>query len=70
MEEHIDFDRLREDLKIQLEAAYFGGGFGGAMVDRGRLDYCSIATLCEIALQYGINPEDYRTRSKGPRRGR
>ena len=51
----IDVDKLREDLKQECYGAYFGGGFGGALVSSFDVEKASPDKLVEIAHQQGIN---------------
>ena len=37
----IDVDALREDMKNECLGAFFGGGFGGALVEAGDIDRLS-----------------------------
>ncbi len=61
----IDFDRLREDLIRELEAAYFGGGIGSALIDRTKAEFCSNEELISIALRYGFRLENYVVSENG-----
>jgi hypothetical protein len=51
----IDIEKLREDLKQECYGAYFGGGFGGAMISSFDIEKASPDKLVEIARQMGIN---------------
>ena len=55
----IDFERLREDLAEDSYGAFFGGGFGGALVEAGDIECASDDELIRIARSKGIDLEDY-----------
>ena len=55
----IDYEALREDLKQELYGAAFCGGFGGALMEAGDVDYASPDELLRMARNNGIDPEDY-----------
>ena len=55
----IDIERLREDLRNECMGAYFGGGFGGALVQSFDVDSASPAKLIAMAREMGIDIELY-----------
>ncbi len=55
----IDVEKLREDLKRECYGAYFGGGFGGALVSSFDIEKASPDKLVEMAQQQGINLRKY-----------
>ena len=56
----IDVDALREDMKNECLGAFFGGGFGGALVETGDIDRASDEELVELAQRKGINLREYQ----------
>lgn len=55
----IDIDKLREDLKQECYGAYFGGGFGGALMESFNIESASPQKLVEIAEKKGIDLRKY-----------
>ena len=55
----IDADGLREDLKNECYGAFYGGGFGGALMESFDIESASDEELVEIALSKGIDLTDY-----------
>jgi hypothetical protein len=55
----IDIDKLREDLKQECYGAYFGGGFGGALMESFNIESASPQRLVEIAERKGIDLRKY-----------
>lgn len=55
----IDIEKLREDLKKECYGVYFGGGFGGALMESFSIEKASPQKLIEIAQSKGINLENY-----------
>jgi len=51
----IDIEKLRETLKQECYGAFFGGGFGGALVESFDLERASPEELIELALERGID---------------
>ncbi len=51
----IDIDELRKVLKQDCYGAFFGGGFGGALIESFDLDRASPEELVEIALRKGVD---------------
>ena len=58
-DDDFDSDRLREDLKSECYGAYFGGGFGGALIESFEIDSASDEELIDIARKKGINLSNY-----------
>ena len=63
MEESIDFERLRSDLKDLFMAAMFNG-FPVAIMDVTRVENASNEELIEIAKQNRFDLEKYKIRHK------
>ena len=55
----IDTRRLREDLHNEDLGAYFGGGFGGALVEALDIDSATPEELIQIAQDRGIDLRKY-----------
>lgn len=55
----IDINALREDLKQECYGAFFGGGFGSALMEAADLDNASPEELVEIARSRGLDPDKY-----------
>ena len=55
----IDIEELREDLKQDSYGAFFGGGYGGAMMEAIDIDRASPRELVELALERGIDLSKY-----------
>jgi len=55
----IDVEKLREDLKQECYGAFFGGGFGGALMESFDIDRASAEELISIARRKGIDLSDY-----------
>ena len=55
----IDVDRLREDLQREDFGAYFGGGFGSALMESFDIDRATPEELVEIAQEKGIDLRKY-----------
>lgn len=55
----IDFDKLRDDLENDSLAAYFGGGFGGALMDVFDAKDASEEELLKMAAQQGFDISKY-----------
>ena len=51
----IDIDKLREALKQEGYGLFFGGGFGGALVETFEIDNVTPEELIAIALEKGID---------------
>ena len=55
----IDIDKLKEDLKNDCCGAFFGGGFGGALMEAADIENASPEELVEIARRKGIDLSRY-----------
>ncbi len=55
----IDIDRIRKDLREENFGAFFGGGFGGAMVEAFDIDGLSPEELIKLARQRGLDISEY-----------
>ena len=56
----IDVDKLREDMRNDSYGAYFGGGFGGALIEAFDVERASDEKLVEMAVRQGINLHKYQ----------
>ena len=56
----IDIDALREDMKNECYGAFFGGGFGGALMESFDIESASPEELVQMAQRQGINLNKYR----------
>lgn len=55
----INIEKLREDLKQECYSAFFGGGFGGALMESFDLARASPEELVEIAEEKGVDFRKY-----------
>ncbi len=55
----IDFDRLRSDLADDSYGAFYGGGFGGALMEAFDIESASEDELIQLAEDKGLDLEDY-----------
>lgn len=55
----IDIEKLREDLKNDSLGAFFGGGFGGALIEASDIRLASDEELIEIARRKGTDLRSY-----------
>lgn len=55
----IDIERLREDLKQECYGAFFGGGFGGALIESFDVEHASPQKLVEMARDMGFDLRNY-----------
>lgn len=55
----IDIEALREDLKQDSYGAFFGGGFGGAMMEAIDIDRAPPRKLVELAVERGVDLRKY-----------
>ena len=56
----IDIDALREDMKNECYCAFFGGGFGGALMESFDIEDATPEELVQMAQRQGINLNKYR----------
>lgn len=56
----IDVDALREDMKNECLGAFFGGGFGGALIEAGDIERADSEQLVQMAIDQGINLRKYQ----------
>ena len=54
-----DVERLREDIKSECYGAFFGAGFGGALIESFDVDGASVEELKEMARDKGIDLSRY-----------
>lgn len=57
----IDVDKLRQDIRNECFGAYFGGGFGGALIESFDVESASPQKLLEMAENKGIDLKKYET---------
>ena len=55
----IDIERLREDLRNECLGAFYGGGFGGALIESFNVDKASVEELIQIAQRMNIDLNNY-----------
>lgn len=55
----VDIDRLREDMENESLGAFFGGGFGGAIIEASDVRNASDNEVITMAKRQGINLDDY-----------
>ena len=56
----IDVDRLRDDMRDECLGAYFGGGFGVALIESFDVDRATPEKLVEMAQNQGIDLLKYQ----------
>ena len=56
----IDAEKLRKDLKEACLGAFFGGGFGGALVEAADVERATPQELLKIAERMGVNLKKYQ----------
>ncbi len=56
----IDVDRLRDDMRDECLGAYFGGGFGAALIESFDVDRATPEKLVEMAQNQGIDLRKYQ----------
>lgn len=56
----IDMDKLRNDMRNESLSGYFGGGFGGALIESFDIEGVSNEKLVEMAQSQGINLKNYQ----------
>lgn len=56
----IDIDRLRDDMRSECLGAYFGGGFGAALIESFDIDRATPEQLVEMAQSQGIDLRRYQ----------
>ncbi len=55
----IDIDRLREDLRDDDLGAFYGGGFGGALMESFDIERATPEELVQVAQDRGIDLRRY-----------
>jgi hypothetical protein len=55
----IDIESLRNDLKNNSLGAFYGGGFGGALIESFQIDKSTPEELIKLAKRMNIDLEDY-----------
>ena len=55
-----DVDRLRDDMRDECLGAYFGGGFGAALIESFDVDRATPEKLVEMAQNQGIDLRRYQ----------
>ena len=56
----IDVDALREDMKNECLGAFFGGGFGGALIEAGDIEKSDSEQLVQMAINQNIDLRKYQ----------
>jgi len=56
----IDVDKLRQDIRNECFGAYFGGRFGGALMEAFDVDKATPERLVEIAQRQGLDLRNYK----------
>ena len=56
----VDVDRLRDDMRDECLGAYFGGGFGVALIESFDVDRATPEKLVEMAQNQGIDLRKYQ----------
>lgn len=56
----IDIDKLRNDMRDECFGAYFGGGFGAALIESFDVDKATPEELVEMAQNQGIDLRMYQ----------
>lgn len=56
----LDVEKLREDMKSDCLGAYFGGGFGAALIESFDVDKASPEDLVSMAQNKGIDLRKYK----------
>ena len=56
----IDIEKLREDLKEECLGAFYGGGFGGALMESFDIENSSPEELVDMARENGIDLRIYK----------
>ena len=56
----IDIEKLREDLKEECLGAFYGGGFGGALMESFDIENASPEELVDMARENGIDLSRYK----------
>lgn len=56
----IDVEKLRDDMRKDCLGAFFGGGFGGALIGAFDVDRATPEKLVEMAQKQGIDLRKYK----------
>lgn len=56
----IDVDKLRSDMLNDSYGVFFGGGFGGALIEAGDVERASPDELVEMARRWNLDLRDYQ----------
>jgi hypothetical protein len=59
----IDVDKLRYDMLQQCYGAFFGGGYGGAIVKSSDIKRASAEELVNMALKQGVDIRKYAVKN-------
>ena len=51
----INLDALREELEQEYYGAFFGGGFGGAIIQAAEIQTASVSELIALAQEIGMD---------------
>ena len=60
----IDIEKLRKEMKNDAMGAFFGGGFGGAMIEAFDIESASDEEIVRIAQKKGIDFRKYEIKEK------
>lgn len=55
-----DYAKLKDDLTQDALGAFYGGGFGGALIESFDIDNANEDELIDIALKKGIDLNQYK----------
>ena len=55
----INIELLKEDLKSDCYGAFWGGGFGGALIEARDIDRLSPEQIIELAIKKGMDLKQY-----------
>ena len=56
----IDVDKLRQDMQNECLGVFFGGGFGGALMEASDIRRASDEELIMMAKRQGIDLDEYQ----------
>jgi hypothetical protein len=55
----VDIEKLRNDIKQQCYGIFFGGGYGGALIQSFDVENATSDELINMAIQQGMNLKKY-----------
>ena len=59
---YVDVEALRKDMKEECYGAYFGGGFGAALIESFEVESASAEQLIRMAQKQGIDLRKYQVK--------